>query len=112
MTLSPPSAPRDPATGPTTTGNRTTRTVRARIDARTLRHDRWWVQPAITVAVLLAFVVYSTWRAFADSNYYSAPYVSPFYSPCLADRCRTMHAGPNADLPSNAEILRRLDALR
>ncbi|UXX95266.1 hypothetical protein N7U49_31145 [Streptomyces sp. AD2-2] len=72
--------------------------TRAAIDAPHLRTDRWWLAPAVTAAGLLAFVVYSTWRAFADSNYYTAPYVSPFYSPCLADRCRTMHAGPNADL--------------
>jgi hypothetical protein len=87
MTLSPPSTPRDPAPGPTTAGNRTARTVRARIDARTLRHDRWWVQPAITVTVLLAFVVYSTWRAFENAYYYASPYISPFYSPCIATNC-------------------------
>ena len=60
---------------------------RARLDAGTLRRDRWWVQPAITFAVLLAFVVYSTWRAFEDAYYYADPYLSPFYSPCLATRC-------------------------
>jgi hypothetical protein len=72
--------------------------TRAAIAARHLRTDRWWLPPAATAAGLLAFVVYSTWRAFADTDYYAAPYVSPFYSPCLAERCRTMHAGPNADL--------------
>jgi hypothetical protein len=72
--------------------------TRAAITAPHLRTDRWWLAPAVTAAGLLAFVVYSTWRAFADTNYYAAPYVSPFYSPCLAERCRTMHAGPNADL--------------
>lgn len=72
--------------------------TRAAIAARHLRSDRWWLAPAGTVAGLLAFVVYSTWRAFADADYYAAPYVSPFYSPCLATRCQTMQAGPNADL--------------
>ncbi|MGI5137257.1 MULTISPECIES: hypothetical protein [unclassified Streptomyces] len=72
--------------------------TRAAIAAPHLRTDRWWLAPAATAAGLLAFVVYSTWRAFADADYYAAPYVSPFYSPCLAERCRTMHAGPNADL--------------
>jgi hypothetical protein len=63
--------------------------VRGRPDiaARTLRQDRWWVEPAITAAVLLAFVVYSTWAALQNANYYAAPYLSPFYSPCLAVNC-------------------------
>ncbi|HTY71382.1 MAG TPA: hypothetical protein VMI11_03050 [Actinomycetes bacterium] len=60
---------------------------RARISTRTLRRDRWWVQPAITAAVLVAFVIYSTWRAFANANYFAEPYISPFYSPCLATNC-------------------------
>ncbi|MFI1199312.1 hypothetical protein ACH4VR_07585 [Streptomyces sp. NPDC020883] len=68
---------------------------RAAIRARHLRTDRWWLAPAGTAAGLLAFVVYSTWRAFANADYYHAPYVSPFYSPCLAENCHTMHGGPN-----------------
>jgi hypothetical protein len=60
---------------------------RARVPARTQRQDRWWVTPAITFAVLLAFVVYATWRAFANEFYYSTPYLSPFYSPCLSTEC-------------------------
>ena len=60
---------------------------RASIAARTLRPDRWWVEPAITAIVLLAFVVYSSWAAFQNANYYAAPYLSPFYSPCLAVSC-------------------------
>jgi hypothetical protein len=60
---------------------------RAEIGARTLRTDRWWLQPALTAAALGAFVVYATVRAFANTAYYSAPYVSPFYSPCLAANC-------------------------
>ncbi|MFE9093892.1 hypothetical protein [Streptomyces sp. NPDC007264] len=72
--------------------------TRAAIAAPHLRSDRWWLAPAGTVAGLLAFVVYSTWRAFADADYYATPYVSPFYSPCLATRCQSMQAGPNADV--------------
>ncbi|GGQ58032.1 hypothetical protein Saso_72780 [Streptomyces asoensis] len=68
---------------------------RAAIAAPHLRTDRWWLAPAATTAGLLLFVVYSTWRAFANAHYYAAPYVSPFYSPCLAENCRTMRAGPN-----------------
>jgi hypothetical protein len=61
--------------------------VRARIEDRTLRQDRWWLYPAVTFTVFLAFVVYATWRAFAGDDYYAAPYLSPFYSPCLTTSC-------------------------
>ena len=59
--------------------------TRARIEARTLRTDTWWLQPLATFTVFSAFVVYATWRAFQGSHYYVAPYLSPFYSPCLGD---------------------------
>jgi hypothetical protein len=72
--------------------------TRAAISAPHLRTDRWWLAPAGTAAGLLAFIVYSTWRAFADADYYAAPYVSPFYSPCLAERCEPMRSGPNGEL--------------
>jgi hypothetical protein len=58
-----------------------------RLRGRALRPDRWWVPPLITVAVLGAFVVYGTWVAFVNRDYYADPYVSPFYSPCLASNC-------------------------
>ncbi len=54
---------------------------------RTLREDRYWVQPAVTAAVLLLFVVYGAWRAFENRYYFSEPYLSPFYSPCLTGGC-------------------------
>ncbi|OIV37371.1 hypothetical protein BIV57_11445 [Mangrovactinospora gilvigrisea] len=60
---------------------------------RHLRTDRWWLPPAATAAGLLAFIVYATWRAFAGSHYYSEPYISPFYSPCLASSCPAMPGG-------------------
>ena len=60
---------------------------RASVDSKTLRQDRWWLPPAITFVVFTAFVVYATWRAFAGEHYYSSPYLSPFYSPCLTDSC-------------------------
>ncbi|GAA2455612.1 hypothetical protein ACFPFX_22635 [Streptomyces mauvecolor] len=71
---------------------------RAAIAPRHLRTDRWWLAPAVTAAGLLAFIAYSTWRAFANADYYHAPYVSPFYSPCLADNCAPMRHGPNAEI--------------
>ena len=61
--------------------------ARADIPERTLRQDRWWVSPAISATVLLAFVAYSTWAAFQNGNYYWKPYISPFYSPCIATEC-------------------------
>jgi hypothetical protein len=62
-------------------------TGRAAIAARTLRTDRWWVQPLVTVVVLVLFIAYSTFRAFQNAYYSSEPYISPFYSPCITTRC-------------------------
>ena len=68
-------------------------------DQPTLRQDRWWVAPVVTVTVLTAFVGYATYAAFANKYYYvgahamvpGATYgrdlISPFYSPCLTQGC-------------------------
>ena len=61
-------------------------------DQPTLRKDSWWVEPVVTVTVLIAFVVYSTWAAFVGKNYYAGAdlhrdLISPFYSPCIANSC-------------------------
>ncbi len=58
----------------------------------TLRKDRWWVQPIVTVVVLTAFVAYATWAAFVNKDYYAGAtmhrdLISPFYSPCLTESC-------------------------
>ncbi|HTZ45402.1 MAG TPA: hypothetical protein VMB79_16195 [Jatrophihabitans sp.] len=60
---------------------------RAAIAARTLRVDRWWQPQLITGAGLFLFAVYATLRAFIDTDYYSEPYLTPLYSPCLATKC-------------------------
>jgi len=60
---------------------------RASIPGRTLRGDRWWVPQAITGAVLGLFAIYATIRAFVNADYYSEPYLTPLYSPCLSTRC-------------------------
>jgi hypothetical protein len=70
---------------------------RASIVARTLRGDRWWVQPLVIAIGFTAFVVYATWAAFnhplvVDNGaphriFYANPYLSPFYSPCFTDGC-------------------------
>ncbi len=61
--------------------------TRADVGARTLRNDRWWIQPLTTFTVFFAFIVYATFRAFYGKDYHSEPYLSPFYSPCLTDEC-------------------------
>ena len=60
---------------------------RAKIDVKTLRTDRWWLQPTITVAVLVSFIIYATFRAFEGAHYFAEPLISPFYSPCLSSDC-------------------------
>jgi hypothetical protein len=49
--------------------------------AGNLRKDTWWLGPALTVAVLLGFIVYATFRAFENDHFRSGAYLSPFYSP-------------------------------
>lgn len=62
--------------------------VAQRADAiRTERVDRWWIQPLIVVLVLGSFGIYALWAALQNGNYYAPPYLSPFYSPCLAANC-------------------------
>jgi len=60
---------------------------RARIGARTLRTDRWWLPQLITATVLGLFAIYATVRAFQNGDYYSEPYLTPLYSPCLGVSC-------------------------
>ena len=61
--------------------------TRAKIKERTLRTDKWWLEPAITFGVLFSFVIYATFRAFEGANYFAEPLISPFYSPCLSEAC-------------------------
>ena len=65
---------------------------RALVGVPTLRTDRWWRSPLITMLGLLAFIVYATWAAFIGKNYFFEPYISPFYSPCLAASCASSGA--------------------
>lgn len=50
---------------------------------RTMRTDAWWVEPALTAAVLLTFVVYATFRVFENAHYSVGVYHSPFGNPDL-----------------------------
>src|SRR3954463_10270673 len=49
----------------------------------TMRRDAWWIQPLVVFTLLLSFVVYATWAAFQNANYWYGSYLSPFYSPEL-----------------------------
>ena len=51
--------------------------------ASTNRTDLWWLEPFLTGAGFLCFVVYTTWAMLAAGHYYFAPYLSPLYSPTL-----------------------------
>src|SRR3954447_19194934 len=77
---------------PTSTTNGVGTHGRATLPGATLRQDRWWLSPLTTFVVFSAFVIYATWRAFAGSHFYSAPYLSPFYSPCMTDKCQAAGA--------------------
>lgn len=62
---------------------------RARIPARTLRTDRWWMFPLLNAVALGVFLLYATVRLFWDQSYVVEEfgYVAPFYSPCLSTDC-------------------------
>lgn len=60
-----------------------------RRSARTLRTDRWWLQPLLTFLALTAFMIYGLIRAFANQWYWVPEYhyLAPFFSPCLSAAC-------------------------
>ncbi len=41
----------------------------------------------MVVLVLGSFSIYAVWAALQNAHYYAPPYLSPFYSPCLAANC-------------------------
>lgn len=57
------------------------------IQGKTLRRDAWWVEILPTILLLGGFAIYSTWAALVNRDFFVEPYVSPFYSPCLAVNC-------------------------
>ena len=54
-----------------------------------MRTDRWWFAPLITVIGLGAWVIYATVRVFMHKWYWVEDYhyLTPFYSPCVTERC-------------------------
>ena len=69
-------------TGTTTPG-------RASISARTLRTDRWWQAPVLTVVLLSTWVIYAIVRTASQRAYFVPKYhyLSPFTSPCVSASC-------------------------
>jgi hypothetical protein len=76
--------------------------ARPPIAATHLRKDAWWALPLTVVVVLGSFIVYSTWAAFQNAHYFVAPYLSPFYSPCVSATCLHVTFGvglPDVSMP-------------
>src|SRR6185437_10414143 len=47
---------------------------RAHIGVRTLREDRWWVQPLVTFVLLCLWVAYAMVRTISQSDYFVSQY--------------------------------------
>jgi len=62
---------------------------RAKIAARTLRTDRWWLQGLVTVTLLVAWLLYALIRTASQRAYFVPEYhyLSPFSSPCVTASC-------------------------
>ncbi|SDJ31687.1 hypothetical protein SAMN05444157_2792 [Frankineae bacterium MT45] len=62
---------------------------RAQVPARTLRGDRWWIQPVVTATLLTAWLLYALIRTASQRNYFVPEYhyLSPFSSPCVSASC-------------------------
>ncbi|MCW2528895.1 MAG: Conserved putative rane protein [Pseudonocardiales bacterium] len=62
---------------------------RAKISVRTLRTDRYWLEPALTFAGLTAWVLYALVRTSSQRAYFVPQYhyLSPFSSPCVSASC-------------------------
>jgi hypothetical protein len=75
---------------------------RAAIAARTLRSDRWWLSPLISGALFGVFVVYTGIRMFfVQKNFWvhDYHYLTPYFSPCVSERCPTEAADFGRWLP-------------
>ncbi|MGH7834911.1 MAG: succinate dehydrogenase [Candidatus Binatia bacterium] len=56
-------------------------------DTKPLRRDLWRLEPLTVFFVLGSSIVYTVWAALQNAHYYAAPYLSPFYSPCISANC-------------------------
>ncbi len=60
---------------------------------RTLRRDLWWLEPTLIFVFFTVFVIYAVYAGLIGNNYYKAPYLSPFYSPCVTANCEHLTFG-------------------
>jgi len=64
---------------------------RAAIAAKTLRTDRWWLMPLVTVVCFTLWLAYGLARAMMQRWYFAQGpgyhYLTPFYSPCVSNAC-------------------------
>jgi hypothetical protein len=64
---------------------------RPEIAAKTLRTDRWWLAPTLTVAGLSAWLIYGLVHIELQNWYFAEGpgfrYLTPFYSPCISNGC-------------------------
>ncbi len=60
---------------------------------RTLRRDLWWAEPALVVGGFTLFIIYSLWSGLQTGGYYSDPYLSPYFSPCISANCAYLTFG-------------------
>ena len=74
---------------------------RAAITAKTLRTDRWWLAPLLTVLGLTAWLAYAVIRTFMQKWYFveAYHYLTPFYSPCVSKGCVPVSAEFGRFLP-------------
>jgi len=77
---------------------------RAAIAAKTLRNDRWWLAPLLTVLGLTAWLAYGVVRLLMQKYYFSQGpgyhYLTPFYSPCISNGCEADAAEFGRFLPN------------
>jgi hypothetical protein len=73
----------------TTTASRPQARPRAAIAAKTLRTDRWWINPLFTISFLTVVGGYLTVRIFIPDYYFVEEYnyLTPVFSPCVSAEC-------------------------
>jgi hypothetical protein len=75
---------------------------RAEITAKTLRTDRYWVAPLLTVVLFTLWLAYGLVRAAMQKWYFveAYHYLTPFYSPCVSTACNPEAAEFGRFLPA------------